>query len=273
LHPVHAPTWSWATDKLGYPKDPAEYGKFVRALAERYKGKAVAYQIWNEPNFAHETGPHASVSHFAAILKAGYLAVKAVDPKAVVIAGALTGTGLNDPFVAVDDVLFLERMYAYNSGELKGYFDVLGAHPGSAANPPETMWPDNPGTAAGWTNHGSFYFRRVEQLRQVMVENGDARKQIWITEFGWNSMDPPAKGFEYGAINTEQNQADYIGRAFRMSRDKYPWMGPMMVFALNFALPNVAPDPTDERIGWSLLRRDGTRRPSFFAVQDYTQGR
>ncbi len=273
LHPVHAPTWSWATDKLGYPKDPAEFGRFMSVLAQRYKGKVAAYQVWNEPNFAHETGPHASVSHYAAILKAGYTAIKAVDPKAVVISGALTGTGLNDPFVAVDDVLFLERMYAYNSGELRGYFDVLGAHPGSAANPPETMWPDNPGTAAGWTNHASFYFRRVEQLRQVMVENGDARKQIWVTEFGWSSMDPPATGFEYAGLNNEQQQADYIGRAFRMSRDKYPWMGPMMVFNLNFAMPNVALDPTEERIGWSLIRRDGTKRPSFFAVQEYALDR
>jgi len=187
----------------------------------------------------------------------------------VVISGALTPTGLNDPFSAVDDALFLERMYAYNSGELKGYFDVLGAHPGSNANPPEDMWPEKPGPGPGWTNHGSFYFRRVEQLRQIMVENGDARKQMWLTEFGWMSMDPSPAGFDFASQNSEQEQAEYIADAFRMSRDKYPWMGPMMVFNLNFALPNVATDPTDERIGWSLLRRDGSKRPSFFAVKDY----
>lgn len=269
LHPVHAPTWSWATDKLGYPKDPADFGRFMTAVAQRYKGKVAGYQIWNEPNFAHETGPHASVSHYAAILKAGYTAVKAVDKNAVVISGALTPTGLNDPFTAVDDVLFLERMYAYNSGELKGYFDVLGAHPGSNANAPEDMWPDKPGPGPGWTDHGSFYFRRVEQLRQIMVENGDARKQMWLTEFGWMSMDPAPTGFEFAGQNSEQEQADYISRAFRMGRDRYPWMGPMMIFNLNFALPNVATSQTDERIGWSLLRRDGSKRPSFFAVKDY----
>ena len=103
---------------------------------------------------------------------------------------------------------------------------MLGAHPNATANPPEDLWPDKPGPGPGWTDHASFYFRRVEQLRQIMIENGDARKQIWPTESGWSSMDPPAVGFEYAAQNSEQQQADYIGRAFRMARDQYPCNGP-----------------------------------------------
>ena len=273
LNPVHAPEWSWATDKLGYPKDPADFARFMTAVAQRYKGKVAGYEIWNEPNFAHETGPYASTSHYAAILEAGYKAVKSVDPGAVVILGALTATGINDPFQAVDDVEFLKRLYAYNNGELKGYFDVLGAHPGSTCNPPETLWPDDPGPGPGWIDHPSFYFRRIEQLRQVMVDNGDARKQMWLTEFGWNSIPNPPAGFEYAALNSEQQQADYIATALRMGRDRYSWMGPMMVFGLNFALPSVSTDPTDERIGWSLLRRDGSKRPSYFALRDFVAGR
>ena len=120
--------------------------------------------------------------------------------------------------------------------------------------------PDKPGPGPGWTTHPSFYFRRVEQLRQVMVENGDAQKQIWLTEFGWASATKAAPGFEYAEQVTEQEQADYIGAAMRMSRDQYPWMGPMLVFGLNFSLPNVSTDPGDERIAWSLLRRDGSKR-------------
>jgi plastocyanin len=273
LHPVHAPIWAWTSDKVGYPKDPADFARFMSQVAQRYKGKVSGYQIWNEPNFAHETGPHASASHYAAILKAGYTSVKAVDPQAIVISGALTATGVNDPFVAVDDVVFLKRLYAYNSGELKGYFDVLGVHPGSNANPPDTLWPEKPGPGPGWTTHASFYFRRLEQLRQVMVENGDAHKQIWLTEFGWASTDKAAPGFEYAEQVSEQEQADYLAAAFRMGRDRYPWMGPMLVFGLNFSLPNVSTDPTDERIAWSILRRDGSKRPSYFAVKDYAAGK
>ncbi|HVG01135.1 MAG TPA: cupredoxin domain-containing protein, partial [Chloroflexia bacterium] len=201
LHPVHAPEWAWATDRVGYPKDPEDFGRFMTVVAQRYKGKVAGYQVWNEPNFAHETGLYASTSHYGALLKIAYNAVKAVDPKAVVVLGALTPTGLNDPYKAVDDVEFLRRLYAYNSGELKGYFDVLGAHPGSNANPPEALYPEQPGPGPGWNNHASFYFRRVEQLRQVMLDNGDGQKQVWLTEFGWTSVEKPAEGFEYAAQN------------------------------------------------------------------------
>jgi len=37
------------------------------------------------------------------------------------------------------------------------------------------------------------------------------------------------------------------------------------------ALPNVATDPNDERIAWGIIRRDGSKRPSYFAVQDYAK--
>ncbi len=272
LHPVHSPPWAWGGgDKITYPKDPADFGRFLSLAAQRYKGKVAAYQIWNEPNLAQEAGKYMVASRYAAILKEGYKAVKAADPNAAVISAPLTPTGVNNPNLAVDDVIFLKRLYAYNNGELKGYFDALGAHPGSNANPPDAMWPDKPGPGPGWNNHPSFYFRRIEQLRQVMVENGDAGKQIWLTEFGWTSTTNPPKGFEYAAQNSEQEQADYIGRAFRMGRDQYPWMGPMMVFQLNFALPSVTTDPNDERIGWGLVRRDGSKRPSYFAFQQYAK--
>ena len=272
LNPVHSPTW--ASDiSPGYPNNVDDFAHFMTLVAQRYKGKVAGYQIWNEPNLARESGTYVVAARYAALLEAGYKAIKAVDPNAAVITAALTPTGINDPYKAVDDVVFLKRLYAYNGGEIKGYFDALGAHPGSNANPPDTLYPDKPGPGPGWNNHPSFYFRRIEQLRQVMVENGDAGKQMWLTEFGWSSSTNPAPGFEYAAQTTEQEQADYIARAFRMGRDQYPWMGPMMVFGLNFSLPNVSTDPTDERIGWSLLRRDGSKRPSYFAVKDYAAGK
>jgi polysaccharide biosynthesis protein PslG len=273
LHPVHAPPWAWEIDRVGYPTNVSDFTRFMLLVAQRYKGKVAGYQIWNEPNFARETGPYASASQYAAMLKGGYTSVKAVDPNSVVILGALTPTGLNDPFTAVDDVVFLRRLYAYNGGELKGYFDVLGAHPGSNANPPDTLWPEKPGPGPGWTEHPSFYFRRIEQLREVMVENGDAHKQMWLTEFGWMSMSNAPEGFDFARQNSEEEQAAYIGQAFRMSRDRYPWMGPMLLFNLNFALPNVALGPDDERIGWSLLRPDGSKRPAYNVVKEYATGR
>ena len=61
-----------------------------------------------------------------------------------------------------------------------------------------------------------------------------------------------------------------IGKS-RMGRDQYPWMGPMVLFQLNLALPNISTDPNDERIAWGLIRRDGSKRPAFTAVQQYAK--
>ena len=185
LNPVHAP--GWAQDSQGQLRDPADLEQFMKVVAARYKGKVIGYDMWNEPNLQREVGLYVISARYAELLKAGYRGVKASDPTAVVISAALTPTGVNNPLVAVDDVVFLRLLYAYNGGELKGYFDVLGAHPGSNANPPDTLYPDKPGPGPGWNDDPSFYFRRVEQLRQVMLENGDAQKQMWLTEFGWAS--------------------------------------------------------------------------------------
>jgi polysaccharide biosynthesis protein PslG len=269
LNPVHAP--GWAQDTQGQLRDPGDLEQFMKIVAARYKGKVIGYDMWNEPNLQREVGKYVISARYAELLKAGYRGVKASDPTAVVISAALTPTGLNDPEVAVDDVIFLRLLYAYNGGELKGYFDVLGAHPGSSANPPDTLYPDDPGPGPGWNTNASFYFRRIEQLRQVMLENGDAQKQMWLTEFGWASTPNPAPGYEYASQNSEEQQAQYIGDAFRMGRDQYPWMGPMFLFQLNIALPNVSTDPNDERIAWGIIRRDGTKRPAYFAVQDYAK--
>ena len=272
LHAVHSPPWAWGgADKVTYPTNPADFANFLKLAAQRYKGKIAGFQIWNEPNLAIEAGKYVVAARYAELLKLGYTAVKSVDPTMVVISAPLTPTGVNNPTIGVDDVTFLKRLYAYNGGELKGYYDVLGAHPGSNANPPETLAPGNPGPGPGWNTHPSFYFRRIEQLRQVMVDNGEAEKQIWLTEFGWASAAKAAPGFEYAEQNSEQEQADYIGRAFRMGRDQYPWMGPMILFQLNFALPNVTEKADDERIAWGIIRRDGSKRPSYFAFQNYAK--
>src|SRR5690606_22856123 len=110
-----------------------------------YQGKVHAWEIWNEQNLAYEVGGYVDIERYVHLLKAGYTGVKAGDPNALVIFGGLTPNGVNDPTIAIDDVHYMRQIYAYNNGEVKQYYDALGVHPGSNANPPDTMWPENPG--------------------------------------------------------------------------------------------------------------------------------
>lgn len=283
LSPVGAPT-AYAPNG-GIPSDTSKFGGFMYNLAQHYKGKVDAYEIWNEENLSSEAGKPISFGLYAQLLKNGYNSVKAGDPYAIVIMGALTPTGVNDPNVAIDDVSYLNQLFKYNNGQVKQYYDVLGAHPGNNNNPPDTFPPDKLGPGTGpsklpcvatgdcWQNDKSFYFRRIEQLHQVMVDNGQGDKQMWLTEFGWDStknsgLAAPA-GYEYADVIDEATQAKYIGQAYQIAQTNYPWMGVMALWNLNFSLPTVTVNANDEKVGWSILHRDGTKRPSYDTVKQY----
>jgi hypothetical protein len=261
---VKAPRWATGDGTDGIPSDVRPYEMLMERLARRYAGRIEAYEIWNEQNLAHETGGYVEIPRYVHLLKAGYAGVKRGDPQAFVIFGGLTPTGVVDPYVAIDDVIYLQRIYAYNNGEIKQYYDVLGVHPGSNNNSPDQWWPGRPGPA-GWTNHNSFYFRRVEELRRVMVQHGESHKQIWLTEFGWTTTNS-APGYEYGAQISEQLQAQYLTRAFEIARNEWPWMGVMLVWNLNFA---VVVGPDDEKGPWGVLRSDWSHRPAYDALKDF----
>ncbi|MBN9390537.1 MAG: cellulase family glycosylhydrolase [Chloroflexi bacterium] len=267
LSVVRSPGWAGINGTSGLPANPDDFGRLLTNMALRYKGRVTGYEVWNEQNIERETGGgKVLVAPYVATLKAGYTAVKAVDPGAVVLFGGLSPTGINDPNYAIDDVKFLEQAYQYNNGEIKNYFDVLGAHPGGAANSPDEYWPSDPPADKNrpWSTDGSFYFRRVEALRAVMEKYGDGSKQMWLTEFGWTTKNA-APGYEYGALVSDQMQADYLVRAYQRAKADYPWMGVMAMWQLNFATVVGA---NDEKAPWGLINADWSLRPSYTALKN-----
>ncbi len=265
---VKSPDWVGA--KGGLPTKTQDFTDFMGFLTQRYKGKVQAYEIWNEENYAVETGGKVNVAAYLPVLKAGFQAVKKSDPKAVVVFGGLTPTGVNDPAIALNDVEYLRQIYAVNGGEIKQYYDVLGAHPGSNCNPPDTSYPDTPqgcdvsGTGkADFANDNSFYFKRILEIRKVMEDAGEGNTKMWLTEFGWTTANQ-AKGYEYGAFVSEQQQAQYLVRAFELGKS-YPWMGVMFVWNLNFATITQA---SDEKYPWAVLKSDGSARPAYTVLKN-----
>jgi hypothetical protein len=262
----------WVGTKNGLPTKVQDFTDFMTFLTQRYKGKVQAYEIWNEQNYAYETGGTVNVGAYIPVLKAGYQVVKKADPKAVVVFGGLTPTGVNDPSIALNDVEYLRQIYALNGGEVKQYYDVLGAHPGSNCNPPDTSWPDNPATnpcgtdpdgSRSFQKNNSFYFKRILDLRKVMEDAGEAKTKMWLTEFGWTTANQ-AKGYEYGKYNSPEQQAQYLVRAFELGKS-YPWMGVMFVWNLNFA---TVTQPSDEKYPWGVLNADWTPRPAYTALKN-----
>lgn len=259
---VRAPDWARDPSGEQYLRDYADLAGFTHFLVERYQGKIEAWEIWNEQNLAAEVGGTVRVEDYAKMLEAAYQGAKQADRSAVIVFGGLTPTGVNDPSIAIDDVQYLEAFYNLENGRYATYFDVLGMHVNATNHGPDKMVPDNPGEG-DWADDPSFYFRRAEQLREVMAARGDNRP-VWITEFGWTTANQ-APGYEYGADVSEQDQADYLVGAFQWASENWPWVRGMFVWNLNYA---VITPPEDEKFPWGVLNADWSPRPAYEALRE-----
>jgi hypothetical protein len=269
----------WATGRAGdngLPQNNADFARFARAVAERYKGKLQAIEVWNEQNLAVENGGQVTAEdagRYVELLKAAYTEIKAVDPTIVVIAGALSSTGVTEINTAVDDITYYKAMYTYNGGEIKNYMDAQGFHPAAALNPPDTLWPDEPGPGCAegnrWCDSRTHYFRHIEDVRQVMIDNGLQDKQVWITELGWATQNN-TPGYEYGNSISLDQQADYLEGALFRTLTQYEYVGVVFIWNLNFAITwGQAGNPQHEQAAFGLLNPDWSPRPSFTRVQGF----
>ncbi len=264
---TRAPDWTRSSQlEGGPPADYAEFGRFMGQLASRYRGQVAAYELWNEPNLAREwRGDTLDPARFVALVAAGAQAVRAADPDAIIISGAPAVTGINDGVTAIDDRVFLRGMYAAG---IARWVDGIGAHPYGFANPPDESWRDPTHVATGHNDHPSFFFKdTLEDYHAIMLEYGDTTHQIWVTEFGWPSVERmgpmETTGWEYAREVSEAQQAQYIVRAFQMGEER-PWVAMMFLWNLNLATIWGSGDPTS---AYSLLRPDGAYRPAYIALR------
>jgi polysaccharide biosynthesis protein PslG len=262
-----SPEWAKDPSATTHNAPPARYedfGDFVSALVDRYSpgsmfGQIHAFEIWNEPNLAREWGGKApNAAEYTQLLKVAYTAAKRTNPNAVIVSAGLTPTGTVSPEARPDD-LFLREMYQAGA---KDYFDVLGVHAAGFKAPPETS-PDELARRPDYGGQRFFGFRRVEDLRKIMVEHGDADKQMMVLEMGWSTDNRPGSPYAWHAVS-EQEKGEYLVRAYDYAAKNWsPWMGMMSTIYIS------APHWTtqDEQYYWSLTDPDGTPRASYEHVK------
>ncbi|MDQ6672493.1 MAG: hypothetical protein M3069_17420 [Chloroflexota bacterium] len=261
----HAPVFYRSPGSGLMPSDPNTFQTFMQAMASRYAGKVKAYELWNEENLAREAGTgNVNPTTYLPLLKAGYTGTKAGDSSAQTFLGALSPTGANQPGVSMDDVAYLQALYALNNGEVKNYFDVLAAHLSGFSNPPDCT-PATPACSlsGAWNTDPSFFaFTRLGQYRDVLNQAGDTNRQIWMTEFGYDSSTVAVPGYEYSTFISEDAQARFLVQAVQMARQT-PLVGGVIIWNLNFQM--VVPQ-SDEKWGFAVLRPDFSPRPAFSAL-------
>jgi hypothetical protein len=244
------------------PFDLEALATFCGTLAERYRGQIVAYQVWNEPNLTREWAEHVpNPGAYTQFLAACAGAIRQADPAALVISAGLSPTGTRD-ISALPDEEFLWGMYAAGAS---AHFDVLGLHAPGYALPPEASIEDAAATGQDrWAR-----FRHVEDMRAIMVANGDAHKQIAIMEMGWTTDSRPDSIYSWFGVSPEV-QADYLRRAYAYAAEHWrPWVGLMTVIYLSKDIWT----PDDEQWWWAIDEPASPPnwkilRPAYFALSN-----
>ncbi|MEZ4770231.1 MAG: cellulase family glycosylhydrolase [Caldilineales bacterium] len=214
------PAWSRAAGDAGGtyapPDNYDDFGDFVAAVVQRYKGRVRYYQVWNEPNIYPEWGEApVSPEDYTELLKVAATRAREVDPSVVIISGALASTidldGVSVPGRNFNDLTYLQRMYDAGAAP---YFDVL-------AMQGYGLWS---GPTDRRMQPRVINFSRPRYVRDVMVRNGDAAKPIWISEMNWNAVPDEVADKRYGQVTPEQ-QAAYLPLAYQRLQEEWPWLG------------------------------------------------
>lgn len=235
------------------PSDMQDWQNYCSTVAQRYKGRIVAYQIWNEPNLSREWGNiRPDPAGYVDLLAVCSQAIREADPDAILISAGLAPTGNNDDIAMPDDV-YLDGMY---QSEFQQYIDVVGVHATGYA-PPEYGPDDAERDGKGrW-----FTFRRVEDLRKIMIHYGDEARQMAIMEFGYTT-DPVNPDYAWFAVS-EQEQAELLLRAYNYAVEHWrPWVGLMNLIYM----PSPGWTKDDEEYWWGVTTPHDGHRPAFFVL-------
>jgi hypothetical protein len=258
-----APAWARPPDTRPEtpPTDFQDYGDFVYAFVEHFRGRVQYVQIWNEPNIYPEWGeqPVDPVA-YTRMLEIAYQRAKEADVNVHVLSAPLAIT-LGEPhpepgrWRSMPDLDYLEAMYEAGAA---GHFDILSSGAFGFDRPPD----DPP-------DRNVLNFRRVELQREIMERNGDGDKAVWFNEYGWNAA-PETFGDEaliWKRVSEEQ-QAEYTLQGIEFARREWPWAGVFNVWY--FRQTGQQYTPSDAAYYFRMVDVDFTPRRVYDAVQDTT---
>jgi hypothetical protein len=235
--------------------DLVAWAAAVETIATAGKGLVEAYEICNEPNRSRwldwgapsATPPDPGL--YVNMLEIAYERIKAADPAAIVVSAGLAPVGRiqgtcngwsGNDCNAMDEREYARQMFLLGAGDS---FDAFGYHPYGFAYEPERALDELPPE----DNGNGFAFRGVEAMHDLLEQHDLGDKPVWATEFSW-LRDPNDDGAVPGWCHRrpeyennvgwmdvpELQQAAYFTRAFQYADENWPWMGPMVVWNLDW---------------------------------------
>nr|WP_269204594.1 glycosyl hydrolase [Motilibacter deserti] len=207
------PTWAstkptsqdvYGPGAAAMPRSVTYWREYVTAVAERYKGRVRAYQIWNEPN--QSTFWTGTPAQMVQLTREARTIIKKADATATVVS---PGFATRRP----TDIPWFRSFLQAGGGK---YSDVIGLH----LYPAPTAGPE-----------GSITL--LNSAKAAMAAAG-VRKPIWNTEInygaGWANTDKPrtyndANAASYVARTLLLNAGNGVSRVYWYAWDTKGYMG------------------------------------------------
>ena len=168
------------------PASMEDWRVYVSTVAQRYKGRVKAYEIWNEPN--DKAFFSGSPEKLVELTCEAYRILKATDASITVVSPAYTGEKN------------IDKLDAFLAAGGAKCIDVVAYHLYVPSKPPEALPP------------------LIKQIRQVMKQQGIGQFPLWNTESGWvmNNSDGTrsTKVPEYWRKIEPEQSASYVARAY-----------------------------------------------------------
>lgn len=225
-----------------------DYGDFVYAFVEHFKGRVAHFTIWNEPNLSFEWGYRpVDAEQYTELLKIAYRRAKEANPDCYVLNGGLAPTIAREGNEwGLSDLIFLQQMYDAGA---KDHFDIMAIHAYGYVFPADDPPAEN-----------KINFARSELIHQVMVRNGDGDKKIMITEGGWNDHPRWTK-----AVRPYQ-RIIYTIQAYKMAAE-WDWCQALMIWSFRTPVPE-----RNFRDYYTLVTPEFILKPIYLELQAYALG-
>jgi O-antigen ligase len=203
-----SPSWAQAPEdaaapapnSLAPPQEVRDFGDWAATLARRYGDQIDYYQIWDEPNIAPHWGAREiDPGGYGRLLREGAVRIRAVDPGAVILAGALA-PNVEPGGANMSDVGFLEALYQQGAAE---WFDVVAVQPYDFGQALDAA-----------ADQAQLNWQRPALLRQVMLAHGDEATAVWAVSAGLTDT-------------SGQGPGELISDALEQVRREWPWLGPL----------------------------------------------
>lgn len=155
-----------------------EFNKFIWNVATRYKGRIMAYEVWNEPQLAEFLYPYNSVEldDLAQMTQRAYSTIKSCDPSALVLGASV-----------------LPRESSGGMSKASKYLDSMSSHGWNIDAFTTHIYTENGVGADGWNS-------MLLDAQSSIAAYGPPTSALYVTETTYNLLGDVIPESEAGTL-------------------------------------------------------------------------